>query len=351
MNRPWPEEVDIVALTPAGAALGNRLAARMAGARLWLPARLQAAYPAAEAFTSLTSVFQRAFQTRRPLIGIMAAGIAVRQAAPWLRGKATDPAVVVMDEQGRFAVSLLSGHLGGANELARRAGELVGATPVITTASDVQGLPAVDLLAARLGLEIENLEAVKVIQMAWLRGEKVRLVDPGGICREALAGWEGLVEEEAEEPGVFQRPGPAMYVGCRIGPGMEGWLRLRPRVLVAGVGCNRGTVAAEILALLEDTLARFQLSPRSLRCLATIAAKQGEPGLRDAAETLGVDLVWYSAEELQEIAVPNPSVTVQRHMGVPSVCEAAALKAAGGGRLVVPKHKSANATLAIAQVG
>jgi cobalt-precorrin 5A hydrolase len=351
MTRFCPEDVHIVALTPAGAALGQRLFEKMPGASLWLPAKLQPAYPEARPFTALKEVFREAFEARCPLVGIMATGIAVRHAAPWLKGKDTDPAVVIMDEQGRFAISLLSGHLGGANDLARTVGNLMGATPVITTATDVQGLPAVDLMAAKLRLGIENLAAVKVIQMAWLRGEKVRVVDPGGFLRAELAGFRELIEEQAEEPEVLGQPGPAVYVGCRDQGWPEGWLRLRPKILMAGMGCNKGTSAEEIVTLLEDTFQRFHLSLQSLHSLVTIAAKQAEAGLLAAAHSLGVHFSWYSTEELREMPVPNPSAMVQRHMGVASVCEAAALRAAGARTLLVPKQKSANATLAVAQVG
>ncbi len=349
MTRAVP--VRIVALTPAGAALGHRLCQEMAGATLWLPTKLQPDYPGAQTFVGLKSVFSEAFQTKRPLVGIMATGIAVRHLAPLLQGKDSDPAVVIMDEQGRFAISLLSGHLGGANDLARLVGNLVGATPVITTATDVQGLPAVDTMAARLGLGIENLAVVKVIHMALLKGQKVRLVDPGGYLREELIGFEEIFEMRPENPEYLCQSGPAVYVGCRNYQWPEGWLRLRPKILMAGMGCNKGTPAEEILKLVEDTFIRFNLSLQSLHTLATIAAKQAEAGLKTAAQHLGVNFTWYTKEELQQIPVPNPSAMVQRHMGVASVCEAAALKAAGNKMLLVPKQKTANVTLAVAQVG
>ena len=192
MSRPEPAAIRIVALTPAGAALGRRLQARLPGAVLWLPARLQPEYPEARPFESLGQIFTEAFRDKIPLVGIMATGIAVRHAAPLLQGKDSDPAVVVMDERGRFAISLLSGHLGGANALARTVAALVDATPVITTATDVQGLPAIDTMAAGLGLAIENLAMVKHIQMAWLRGQRVRIVDPAGFLQAELAGFPDL---------------------------------------------------------------------------------------------------------------------------------------------------------------
>jgi cobalt-precorrin 5A hydrolase len=120
---------------------------------------------------------------------------------------------------------------------------------------------------------------------------------------------------------------------------------------MAGMGCNKGTPVEEILELVNHTFVRFNLSLHSLHTLATIAAKKTEKGFMAAAQHLGVDFLWFSKEELEQIPVPNPSATVQRHMGVASVCEAAALKAAGAGTLLVPKQKTANVTLAVAQAG
>jgi cobalt-precorrin 5A hydrolase len=351
MTSAAPTRVRIVALTPAGAALGRRLSDKMAGSTLWLPAKLQGEYPEAKPFESLKIVFEEAFAATCPVVGIMATGIVVRHVAPLLQGKDSDPAVVVMDEQGRFAISLLSGHLGGANDLARRVADLMGATPVITTATDVQGLPALDTIAARLGLGIEDLGTVKLIHMALLQGQKVRLVDPGGYLRGELAGCQELFELGPEEPDYLRQPGPAVYVGCRNYQWPEGWLRLRPKNLAAGMGCNKGTPVTEILELVHATFGRYNLSLQSLQTLATIAAKQDEAGLKTAAQRLGVHFIWYTKEELAEMPVPNPSAMVQRHMGVASVCEAAALKAAGAGKLLVPKQKTANVTLAVAQVG
>jgi cobalt-precorrin 5A hydrolase len=343
--------VRIVALTPAGAALGRRLYEKLDGARLWLPAKLQPDYPRAVPFDSLRDVFNEAFENKGSLIGIMATGIAVRHLAPLLKGKETDPAVVIMDELGRFAISLLSGHLGGANDLARRVADLMGATPVITTATDVQGLPAMDCLAAGLGLAIENLGMVKVIQMAWLNGEKVRVVDPAGFLRGELAGYRERIEMQPEQPEFLEQRGPAVYVGTKDYQWPEGWLRLRPKTLMAGMGCNKGTRTEEILEHLKNTFKRFNLSLLSLHTVATIAAKQEEKGLKAAARHLGVNFIWYANEELEQIPVPNPSAMVRRHMGIASVCEAAALKAAGATHLLVPKQKTANVTLAVAQAG
>jgi cobalt-precorrin 5A hydrolase len=350
MTLPTAPAAYIISLTPGGHPLGRQIAQKIPDAVFWVPIACKPNNPDAQSFDRLKSLMAEAFLGKHPLVCIMATGIVVRHLAPLLQGKDLDPAVVVVDEAGQFAISLLSGHLGGANELARTVGNLIGATPVITTATDVQGLPALDTLAPRLGLHLENLRAVKDISMALLHGQPVRLVDPEGRLQSELADYKGLFEFLPETPDSLQKPGPAVYVGYRQYQWPDGWLRLRPKNLMVGMGCNKGTTVEEIVEFLQDTFKRFNLSLQSLHTLATIEAKQDEPGLKAAAQRLGVNFTWYTKEELQQIPVPNPSDMVQHHMGVASVCEAAALKAAATQTLLVPKQKSPNVTLAVAQV-
>ena len=341
--------IRVLALTPQGAALARKICQDLAGANCWLP-RGQAGDDAEiKAFDQLSAVFQEAFARRENLVCVMAAGIVVRSIAPYLQGKDTDPAVVAVDEAGKFAVSLLSGHLGGANDLARRVAQILGATPVITTATDVQGLPALDSLAAERGLLIENLDAVRQVSMALLSGQPVRLVDPDGYLADLLQeNNPSLFVGENDLDAALAGGGPGVYVGFRERAWPPGWLILRPKNLVAGMGCHKGTPAREILDFLQKIFKQERLSLASLKALATIEAKKEEPGLRQAAAELGVEFVWFTKEELQEITVPHPSKQVAKHLGVLSVSEAAALKA-GGGELILPKVNGANATLAVAR--
>ena len=198
-------------------------------------------------FHKLAQAFQEAFAANDNLVCVMAAGIVVRGIAPYLKGKDTDPAVVVVDEAGQFAVSLLSGHLGGANDLARRVAQLLGGTPVITTATDVQGLPALDVLAAEHGLIIENLAGVRPIHMALLAGRPVRLVDPEGFLSGALSAYPELFRLDPDLDRALTGPGPTVYAGFRERDWPPDWLKLRPRNLVAGMGCHRGTPAEEFV--------------------------------------------------------------------------------------------------------
>jgi cobalt-precorrin 5A hydrolase len=340
--------IKILALTPVGATLARRLGQGLPGARCCLP-RALAGEADDLAFDRLPEAFREAFERGENLVCIMAAGIVVRGIAPYLKSKAADPAVVVVDEAGRYAISLLSGHLGGANDLARRVAAALGGTAVITTATDVQGLPALDVVAAAQGLSIENLPEVRSVQMALLKGQPVRVVDPQGCLDDLTSAYPELFTSEPDLDRALDRSGPTVYVGCRERPWPPAWLRLRPRNLVAGIGCHRGTPAAELIDFIKRTFEQEGLSLLSLKALATIEAKKAEPGLQQAARSLGVEFLWFTAADLEAIAVPNPSPRVARHLGVMSVSEAAALKA-GGAELIVPKRKGANATLAVARV-
>ncbi len=341
--------IRVVALTPQGALLARRLCRGLAGAQCWLPRREARDDPGVRAFDQLAPVFQEAFERHENLVCVMAAGIVVRSIAPYLQGKDSDPAVVVVDEAGKFAISLLSGHLGGANDLARQVAQILGGAPVITTATDVQGLPALDSLAAARGLAIENPAAVRQVHMALLSGQPVRLVDPDGYLADLLRDNPGLFLGANDLDAALAGAGSAVYVGFRERAWPPGWLVLRPRNLVAGMGCHKGTPVQDILSFIQETFRQERLSLASLKALATIEAKKEEPGLRQAAASLGVDFIWFTKDELQKITVPHPSAQVARHLGVESVSEAAALKA-GGVELILSKVKGANATLAVARV-
>jgi cobalt-precorrin 5A hydrolase len=340
--------IKILALTPHGASLARRLCRSLAGSQCYL-SQAQAGEPGDQVFVSLSQALKEAFARGENLVCVMAVGIVVRSLAPFLKSKASDPAVVVVDEAGQFAISLLSGHLGGANDLAREVARILGSTPVITTATDVQGLPALDLVAVEHGLTIENLPEVRVLAMALLTGRPVRVVDPHNYLADMVAAHPERFIPEPDLDQALSRPGPAVYVGCRERPWPADWLRLRPRNLVAGMGCHKGTPEKELLDFIESTFQQEGLSLLSLKALTTIEAKKEEPGLRMAARSLGVEFLWFTAQELEAMPAPNPSARVARHMGVVSVSEAAVLKA-GGVELIVPKRKGANATLAVARV-
>lgn len=342
-----PASLALYALTPQGAATARRLAAGLPGAQVFLPQAL--AQPGEQGFARLTQALAANFSAYEGHVVLAATGIVVRALAPLLAHKAQDPAVVVVDQEGRFAISLLSGHLGGANDLARRAAAILGGQPVITTATDLAGLPALELLAAELGLAVENLPALAGAGMALLRGDVLPVRDPEGWLWPVLQErWPGLCRQVDDEEAAGLRGQPLVWVGWQVLTPPPAWLVLRPPALALGLGCNRGTSVEEMEFFLAQTLARQGFAPLAMACLASVEAKRDEAGLLELARRLDVELIFYSAQELAGVEAPNPSPTVLRHMGVASVCEAAAILAARGGPLLLPKHKSPNLTLAVA---
>ena len=277
---------------------------------------------------------------------VAACGIVVRLIAPLIKDKQSDPAVVVLDQTGRFAVSLLSGHLGGANDLAREIAALCGATAVITTATDAAGAPAVEVLARELGLGLDNPQAVKRVNAALAAGQRVQVFDPFDAFKPA-SGQENFFEWVLG-PGEIESERPAVLLSYKEITALDTQVLLRPRVLALGLGCRRGAELSEVLKAIEEILRRYNLSPKSLGVLASIEAKRDEPGLLDAANQLGLETRFFAAEELAGIKTPNPSRLVIKHMGVASVCEASAILAAGRGRLIAPKLILGRVTAAIA---
>ncbi|MGQ4349022.1 precorrin-3B C(17)-methyltransferase [Streptomyces sp. SAS_275] len=305
--------IGLISATAAGAAARDRLAVA------W-PARTRVYDgPVADAV-------RRAFAECDQLVCFLATGAVVRLVAPLLADKASDPGVVCVDEAGRFAVPLVGGHAGGANDLAREVGEVLGAEPVVTTATDAVGMPGLDTL----GLPVEG--------------------DVAGVSRAVLDGEPVVLDAETAWP----LPALPPNVGAPAGEGAAvirvsdraqrpaaREVVLRPPSLVVGVGASRGAPVEEVLGLVGESLADAGLSVRSIAELATVDAKSEEPGILGAAARLGVPVVTHTAAELAAVTVPNPSEAPLAAVGTPSVAEAAAL--VGGGELLVPKRKSVRA--------
>jgi len=299
-------------------------------------------------FEKLRDKVSEVFHLYEGHIFIMATGIVVRMIAPLIRNKATDPGVVVIDDRGKFAISLISGHIGGANELTQKVADIIGALPVITTATDVNKVPSVDLTAKKAGLVIENPNAIKYVNMAFLKGERVSLIDPCHILpdNDRLL----YINTENLRPATCDLQ-PCIYISEEIRNLPENYLILRPKNLVAGIGCNRNTGMDEIEAFLRKVMKEFGLSFSSLKNIASIDIKKDEPGLIRLAENLKIPIDFYSKDDLNNVKnIQTPSSMVKKHIGVNSVCEAAAMLSAKRDSLIVPKQKSGNVTLAIAKI-
>ena len=302
--------------------------------------RLARRLPWETAHGSLGTVVRDRWASVDGIVLFAATGIAVRVIAPLLAGKTTDPAVVCVDEAGRWAVALCGGHQGGANDLARSVAALLGATPVVTTATDAAGLAALDLGLPATG----DLAGVTRLL---LDGARLGLDNP--IAWPLPTSLANLPPPVAAGPRVtvsdFSGPSDTPDT-----PDTPGEVRLHPPSLIVGVGASSGAPAADLFALAGGALAGAGLSRLSVGAIATLDRKATEPAIVALAAAWGVPIRAYPAPALAAHDVPNPSAIVDAAVGTPSVSEAAALLAAGpGASLVVEKQRSATATVAVAR--
>lgn len=332
-------KISIIAFTQRGFELAERIAAGLEAAQLWGSAcAVDVSRGFGECKVYLPAWMAERFSTSDALVFVGASGIAVRAIAPHVASKTSDPAVVVVDERARFSIPLLSGHIGGANELARAIAQATGAQAAVTTATDVNGLWAVDEWAARSGLAIENPGAIKHVSSRLLAGKIVRLYSdaelvgelPPGVCRVSQANDADVV-----------------ISSCRCSD--EEVLHLVPRCITAGIGCRRGIAAAAIEEAFAAACSRARVSPLALCGVASIDIKAGEPGLLEFCEHHGLGLATHSADELARVqGSVSSSAFVARTVGVDCVCERAAL--ACGGELVAFKLALNGVTVALARL-
>ncbi|MGX9727365.1 MAG: cobalt-precorrin 5A hydrolase [Candidatus Electronema sp. VV] len=318
--------IAIIALTKGGQLLAERLAARLPGCEL------------VRSRGKVQETLARAWQDYDSLICIMAAGIVVRCIAPLLRDKTADPAVVVCDERGQFAISLISGHLGGGNTLARQIAALLGGQAVITTASDVLGRTALDIWARDLGLAAADKHRLTQVM--------AKLVNSGSVtlCSDYPL---------PELPPDIILTGKPEQADLRITCRTAHWPRqalLHPKVLVAGIGCNRNTPASEIAEAVRLTCTENGLAWQSVARLASIDLKRDEQGLLAFAEQYSLPLDFYTAGQLNSVAGCSSSAAVFQATGAKAVAEPAAVLSSGGGPLLTRKKKYPNVTVAIAEI-
>jgi cobalamin biosynthesis protein CbiG len=333
-------EPAIVALTPQGCELGYRLVEGLGRGEVYLVRE------------GARQTLQELFREGRPLVCVMALGIVVRILGPEAQDKKKEPEVVAVDEAGRFAIAVLGGHE-GANELATRCASALGAVPVITTASDVLGLPALDHIGRQWDWKIEEGSHLTAASAAVVRGE------PIGVYQEAgqrdwwkrfgpwpasfhwLTTWPPL-EKKAAYLVISDRELPAGDFGPTV--------IYRPPTLVLGVGCRRGVPCLEIARHFEHVCRTYGYAPLSLGLVATVSLKANELGLKEFVALHRVPLQSYTLEELAAVApLPTPSEKVKGKIGIAGVSEPSAMLAAQTKSLLVPKVRGPRVTMALAR--
>ena len=334
-------KVRLLAYSVTGCVTAERIAAALTAGgdvcRVFAPADYCVGETAEPLTVRCADWAKKGFAEADALVFCCAAGIAVRAIAPWLRSKKEDPAVVIVDETGRFSIPILSGHIGGANELALRVAAAIGAEPVVTTATDLHSLFAVDVFAKKNHLRIGSMQLAKEVSAALLRGEAV-----GFLSDVPIAG---------DRPKELTDGEAAIGVCVTADPEKAPWektLRLTPMRYAVGMGCRKDKPAADIEAFFLKQLAARGVRPAEVRCLASIDVKKDETGLLALGKKYAIPFETFSAAEL--LAVPGDfsgSAFVKSTVGVDCVCERAALRA-GAERLIQKKTSEEGMTFALA---
>ena len=316
----------ILAVTDGGRRLAAQIAEALPGATL-IPER-----------TGLADLLVKRWGKYDGFIFIMAAGIVVRLIAPLIKDKKTDPGVVVLDEKGKFCISLLAGHLGGGNELAAKVAAATDGQPVITTASDTLGHTALDLWAMAHSLSVEDNGTLTRVSARLVNSGVLRIfsqVPVASLPDDLLA---VAHSEEAD-----------CIVSHQRGPWPKNALLLYPKNLVVGIGCNRGTGREQIETALSEALEKHNLAESAIRNLASIDLKQDETGLLALAAARDWRIDFYNKEQLNSVAGISRSEAVLRATGAVGVAEPAACLSADTNNLLVRKMKWPDVTIAIAQ--
>jgi len=283
---------------------------------------------------------ETAFASSDALIYFGAAGIAVRAIAPYVKKKTTDPCVLVIDEQGRYVIPVLSGHIGGGNELALYVARIIGALPVITTATDINGLFSVDVWAVKQGLAIVDSVGIKYVSGKLIAGTPVKTVSeysisgpvPAGIC----LGSQATADSETD-----------LYIGF-YGADRPKALWLAPKTVTAGIGCRKGIAQESVEAAFRQALIDSGLPEACVINVASIDLKKDEAGLVAFCREHGLPYQTYSAEELLAVqGAFSPSNFVRSVTGVENVCERSAVRHTGG-RVLFTKHAYNGVTVAFA---
>lgn len=347
-------QIALIAVTQKGVERARHLRQRLKAGEVYRPTRYGIATAAWDRpyDTALASQVAAWFTHYDQLIFFLATGAVTRLIAPCLGSKTTDPGVLAVDEAGRFVIPVLSGHQGGANAFARTVAGYLGATPVITTASDVIGGLSLDLLAETLGWVAEPAERLKAAAMALVNQEPVAIIQEVGSSGSWLNAWE-LPPHVTWVPRVSDLPSQSfsavLWITDRLvtdlhGRDAESILWFRPPSVVLGVGCERGLPLAALEGGLEHFLRQAGYARASITALASLDRKADETAIVELARRSGWQTFFYGAEELAQVAgMARPSAAVERCVGTPGVAEPAALLAAGTERLLAEKQVVASA--------
>lgn len=294
---------------------------------------------------SISGKMEEMFRGNSYIIFVSAAGIAVRMIAPHIKSKDSDPGVIAIDEGKNFAISLLSGHLGGANEITAGLAKALGAVPVITTATDVNGKFAVDLWTKSAGCVIEDIGMIKYVSSAVLKNERV------GICPDFEI--EGDIPEELELSATGD-----VGISVSLSGGKTNFARTLnaiPRIVTIGAGCRRNTEPEKFKAFILEVMAKENISIKAVERLASIDLKKDEKCMIETADSLGIPFITYSARELENAGerdsagqLFDSSDFVKKTTGTDNVCEKSAYLGSDRGKIIMKKKSLDGMTVSLA---
>jgi len=350
------DNVGIIAITKNGIDIALLLKKYFPLWKIFVPSKFYLEGKDIEWFEESTTIkIRELFEDYSALVCIFSLGAVIRLIAPHMRDKKIDPAVLVIDDKAKFVISTLSGHLGGANELTEKIALAISATPVVTTAADVNKTIAVDLLGKEFGWSIDESSSVTKVSALMINEEKI------GVFQDAGENdWWLPKKELPKNVQIYKSFNELLESDCKgfliisdkIIENKEIQNRAviyRPRTLVVGIGLHWDTSKDTIREGINFCFSEFKLSLKSIRGFASIKKEAYVKGLQDLSEEMKIPIEYFDKIDLSTINIPNPSDIVNTFEGTPSVSEASAIKASGGD-LIVQKHKfPPNLTIAIAR--
>lgn len=323
-------QIDIYAFSSNGAKLCDKLIENMKGYKInaYVPEK----YVNSAEFVNLREdnlyrASEKSFNNKDCIIYVGAVGIGVRAIAPFIRSKKYDPAVICIDDKGQNVIPILSGHMGGANKLALRIAGAIGANPVITTATDINGKFAVDEWASNNNLHIMSLKKARDIAASILENEKVA--------------FESDFKVEGDLPAELGENTRNIGISISLDPDkmpFESTLKLIPKIVSLGVGCRKGTSFEDVYKAVREVLKKNKISHFAIKSINSIDLKKDEPAIIRTAEVFKVPFYTYSKDKLQELEGEfSESAFVRNVTGLDSVCERAALMGSQTNKLIIKK--------------
>ena len=349
----------VVAITKHGIVIARKIKDSLPESEIYAPIKHSDSGPDINWFDNkqTTKVVADLFKTYDALICIFSLGAVIRIIAPFLVDKKTDPAVLVVDDKANFVISTLSGHLGGANALTRLIASYLNSKPVIPTAADVNETIPVDIVGKNFGWIIENYQNVTKVSAFMVNEEKIGLYQEAGEKNwwDATTSFPQNVTVTKE---FYELKSPdfkgALIISDKIIADpviLEKSVIYRPKSLVVGIGLHRDTSKEVIEDGIQTVLKDKGLSFKSIRNISSINKEGKIKGLQEFSEQYKIPVEIYDKGKLSQVSVPNPSKTVQKFEGIPSVSEASSILSSNNGELIVPKQKfPPNLTVAVSRV-